>query len=148
MRAMALIQSLSARDVRHKLVENISVTIQAFALFGLIMSGFVLEVAPQLRVTIEFCMLGGCLVCALVYLANELHHEAGTSLWFGAIVSGMLSCDLQELSNKLPMLAFTCVCLWLMWYVTPHPKKEPLQEGRNLSEEEANRLYGTTSPSG
>ena len=124
MRAISLLQRLSVRDVRRKLVENVTVTIQAFALLGLILSATVTEFAPQMRITVEFCMLGACLVCAVLYLANGLNYQAGTSLWIGAIVSGMLVCDLHGLSSKLLMFVFTCTCLWLMWYVTPYSESE------------------------
>ncbi len=123
MRAIALFKILSVGDIRRKLVENISLTIQAFALLGLIMSSATTLVAPQMKITTEFCMLGACLVCAIVYLANELRYEAGTSMWFGAITSALIAADhLKDPIMELLMLAFAFICLWLMRYVTPHSK--------------------------
>lgn len=125
MHISALLQPLTIRGVRAKLVQDISVTVQAFALLGLVFSVVGIAVAPQLRVTMEFCLLGVCLVSAVVLLTNELRHEAGTAVWFGAVVSGLISCDLADVIGKILMIVFLFVCLRLMWYVTPTPKPEP-----------------------
>lgn len=121
MRISAVLRPLSVREVRAKLVQDIALAVQVFALLGFAFITIGIAVAPQLRIAMEFCLLGVCFVSAVVLLANNLRHEAGTAVWCGAVVSVLLACDIADVTSKLLMFNFTFVCLWLIWYVTPTP---------------------------
>jgi hypothetical protein len=89
---------------------------------ALIASAITVSIIPEMRIPTEFGLLGLCFVSAVAFLANGFKYEAGTSIWIGAILSGMLSGDMEGVS-KILMLFFAGVCLWLMWYVTPPRRK-------------------------
>lgn len=124
MSSIALWRFFSLQKMQSKLAANIVLTLQAAGLLLLICVAAVISVTPQMHITMNFCLLGFCLVSTMVLLTNGLKDEAGTSIWMGAIMAALVSADLEGLVPQALMLVFAGACLWLMWYVTPWPRTE------------------------
>jgi len=74
----------------------------------------------------EFGLLAICIIATIVLLLHNRRYEAGNAIWCGAIASALVSCDLSDALGQIMMIGFASMCLWLMWYMTPHLSEEPM----------------------
>jgi Zn-dependent protease with chaperone function len=117
MRISTQLRSLTARDIRAKLTQDIGATVQLFALVSVFITVLCTALLP--RIIMDSCLLGIGIVSAFVLIANNLRHEAGTALWCCAMMSGFIAGDVVGLIPEFLAVLFLFAFLWLMWYITP-----------------------------
>lgn len=108
--------------LRQRLVADIVETAKLFAVLGFLFIVLGVAVSEHLRVTFELALVGIAVASAIVLLAHNKRDEAATAVWFGAVSSFLVSCDVTELVGRMLLILFGLFCLWLMWYIKSLPE--------------------------
>lgn len=114
--------------LRQRLVADIAETVKLFAILGFLFSTLGIALREDLRVTFEFALVGIALASTIVLLVHEKKDEAATAIWFGAVASILVSCDLTEWIGRALCILFGFFCLWLTWYIKPVPVEDSILE--------------------